>query len=73
MPQKHIVDRYMETVKALGVVNDGLGLIILFLKTIWLKIHDIPFSHSQGYIAIAIGAAHFTKKLPVDKLKELCS
>src|SRR5665811_495333 len=26
MPDKHIVDRYMETVKSLGVVNDGLGL-----------------------------------------------
>jgi ADP-heptose:LPS heptosyltransferase len=38
-----------------------------------VKDSDIPFSHSQGYIAIAIGAAHFTKKLPVDKLKELCA
>jgi ADP-heptose:LPS heptosyltransferase len=73
MPRKHIVDRYMETVKSFGVVNDNAGLDFFIPEKDKVKDSDIPFSHSQGYIAIAIGAAHFTKKLPVDKLKELCA
>jgi len=73
MPGKHIVDRYMETVSGLGVVNDGLWLDFFIPEKDKVKDSDIPFSHSQGFLAIAIGAAHFTKKLPVDKLKELCA
>ena len=72
MPEKHIVDRYMHTVKTLGVVNDGLGLDYFIPEKDIVSDADIPFSHSQGYISVAIGAAHFTKKLPVDKLKTLC-
>jgi len=33
MPEKHIVDRYFDAVKPLGVSNDGKGLDYLFLKT----------------------------------------
>ena len=73
MPERHIVDRYMETVSGLGVVNDGLGLDFFIPVKDKVKDSDIPFSHSQGFLAIVIGAAHFTKKLPVDKLKELCA
>ena len=73
MPGKHIVDRYMETVKDLGVVNDGLGLDYFIPEKDKVRDADIPFSHLQGYISIAIGAAHFTKKLPVDKLIKLCA
>jgi len=73
MPEKHIVDRYMETVKNLGVVNDGLGLDYFIPEKDKVNEKDIPFSHSQGYISIAIGAAHFTKRLPVDKLKKICA
>ena len=43
MPGKHIVDRYMETVSGLGVVNDGLWLDFLFLKKIKLKIQIYLF------------------------------
>jgi heptosyltransferase-2 len=71
MPEKHIVDRYMGTVKHLGVANDGLGLDYFIPQEDEIKEGDIPFSHLQGYVAIAIGAAHNTKKLPVEKLQEL--
>jgi len=73
MPHKHIVERYMATVESLGVENDGLGLDYFIPENDLVKEDDIPFSHSHGYIAIAIGAAHNTKKLPVEKLKELVS
>ena len=73
MPHVHIVDRYMETVKSLGVVNDGLGLDYFIHPKDVVAQKDIPVSHLHGYIAIVIGAAHNTKKLPIHKLKELCS
>lgn len=73
MPDKHIVDRYMETVKDLGVMNDGLGLDFFIHDKDVVAQQDIPISHLHGYIGIVIGAAHNTKKLPVHKLKELCS
>lgn len=73
LPAKHIVDRYMETVSAFNVVNDELGLDFFIPEKDKVKESDIPFSHSHGFLSIAIGAAHYTKKLPVDKLKELCA
>lgn len=73
LPDKHIVDRYMDTVKSLGVTNDGLGLDYFIPEKDKLRPDDIPTSHIHGYIGIVIGAQHYTKKLPVEKLKELCS
>jgi ADP-heptose:LPS heptosyltransferase len=72
LPEKHIVDRYMKTVRPLGVVNDQLGLDFFIPEKDKVRDSDIPFSHSQGYISIAIGGAHNTKKLPVDMLTRLC-
>ncbi len=71
LPHKHIVDRYMATVEKLGVVNDGAGLDYFIPENEKIAEDDIPFSHLHGYVAIAIGAAHNTKKLPVGKLKSL--
>ena len=73
MPDLHIVDRYMRTVESFGIVNDGEGLDYFIPLKDEVKQKDIPASHHAGYIGIVIGAAHFTKKLPVGKLKELCA
>ncbi len=73
LPKKHIVDRNLETVASLGVVNDGMGLDYFIPKMDEIKKDDIPTSHMHGYIAIVIGAALATKKLPLHKLKKLCS
>lgn len=73
MPDVHIVDRYLETVNKLGVTNDDLGLDYYLDETDKIKQTDIPSSHMYGYIGIVIGAAHFTKKLPLEKLIELCT
>jgi heptosyltransferase-2 len=73
MPDVHIVDRYMKTVESFGVINDGEGLDYFIPGKDEVKQKDIPISHHLGYIGLVIGAAHNTKKLPVEKLKELCS
>lgn len=72
MPHVHIVDRYLDTVKSFGVVNDGKGLDYFIPEQDIVPDSDIPAAQSLGYTAIVIGAAHNTKKLPLDKLKELC-
>ncbi|MEO6455871.1 MAG: glycosyltransferase family 9 protein [Ginsengibacter sp.] len=73
MPGKHITKRSLETVKSFGVKDDGLGLDYFIPDTDRVPEKDLPFSHLAGYIAIVIGASYKTKKLPVHKLKELCS
>jgi heptosyltransferase-2 len=72
LPSKHIVDRCFEAVKYFKVQNDGNGLDYFIPEKDVVKESDIPTSHMHGYIGVVIGAAHATKKLPVEKLKELC-
>lgn len=73
LPKVHIVDRYLATLKSFGVRNDGQGLDYFIPAKDEVKNTDIPTSHQFGYIGLVIGAAHNTKKLPLHKLKELCS
>jgi heptosyltransferase-2 len=73
MPDVHIVDRYLETVQSFGVKNDNKGLDYFIPKDEAVKQTDLPHSHHLGYIGLVIGAAHNTKRLPLHKLKELCS
>jgi ADP-heptose:LPS heptosyltransferase len=73
MPDVHIVDRYLETVKPFGVKNDGAGLDYFIPEKHKVQEADIPVSHQAGYIGVVIGAALNTKKLPVEKLQKLCT
>ena len=70
LPKKHIVDRYMATVKSFDVKNDGTGLDYFIGPKDETHKTDIPASHHAGYIACVIGAAHGTKKWPLEKWKE---
>ncbi len=72
LPKIHIVDRYLKTVESFNVKNDGAGLDYFISPKEEIKKEDIPASHHAGYIACAIGAAHFTKRWPVHKWKEFC-
>lgn len=66
LPPVHIVDRYLDTLSSFGVKNDGQGLDYFFPDD--MELPEIK----QPYIAIAIGAQHATKRLPTDRLIELC-
>ncbi len=73
LPNIHIVDRYFETLVNLGVVNDNQGLDFFIEEKDAIKINDLlPDTHHKGYIALVIGALKATKRLPFDKLLELC-
>lgn len=73
LPDVHIVDRYLDTLKEFGIKNDGGGLDYFIPEQEKLADKDIPASHHAGYIGVVIGAAHNTKKLPVPKLAKLCA
>jgi ADP-heptose:LPS heptosyltransferase len=72
LPDVHIVDRYMETVKSLGVVNDNLGLEYFISPADEVDVSQLPAAHRKGYIAFAIGAQHYTKRLPTEKIISIC-
>jgi ADP-heptose:LPS heptosyltransferase len=75
MPPVHVVDRYMQAVAPLGVMYDGAGLDYfipelheqLFKKSVYFSLTASP------YIAMAIGAQHATKRMPLSKLADVCS
>lgn len=73
LPDKHIVDRYLDTAKELGIVNDGKGLDYFISENEIVSIASLPPSHQNGFVAVVIGALHYTKKLPNEKLIELCN
>lgn len=73
LPQKHIVDRYFETVVHLGIKNDLKGLDFFISQKDEVKISSLPEQFHKGYIAFVIGAKHNTKKLPVEKIISICN
>ncbi len=72
MPNMHIVDRYMDCCKSLGVKNDEAGLDYFISEKDHVNISSLPVELQNGYIALAIGAQHATKRMPLHKLIELC-
>jgi ADP-heptose:LPS heptosyltransferase len=75
MPTVHIVDRYLDTLTALNLPiqfdNKGLDYFIPLQDNLDLTA-ILPTSHQQGYVAYAMGAQHNTKKLPLQKMIDLC-
>lgn len=70
LPDVHIVDRYLETVKSQGVEVDGKGLDFFFPKD--FESPEIPMGFENGFVAVVVGAKFKTKQLPENKLVELC-
>lgn len=72
LPNVHVVDRYMDTVKPLGVVNDNFGLDYFIDDKNDIEEGWLPETHRGEYVAFVIGAKFNTKKLPLRRMIELC-
>lgn len=73
MPDVHIVQRYLSTVSHLGVRDDGEGLDYFIPPEEEVVVSDFSALLSEGnYIAFVLGATHATKRLPLDKMIEIC-
>ncbi len=69
LPDVHIVDRYLDTCKALGIENDQKGLDYFLPENIGYP-KFIPSEFKSNYTVIVLGANHFTKRIPRHKILE---
>lgn len=72
LPSTHIVDRYLATLQYFDIKNDSLGLDYFIPESDEVPIDWIPETHRSGFVCYAIGGQHNTKKLPVNRMIELC-
>ncbi|BDD09587.1 glycosyl hydrolase [Fulvitalea axinellae] len=72
MPNRHIVDRYMDAVQPLGVKMDTLGLDYFIPENDVYDPKWLPESHRKEFVAVVVGASFSTKRLPTEKLIQLC-
>ena len=72
LPNRHIVDRYLDTVQGLNVSNDNLGLDYFIPDKDEVELEWLPEGYQQGFAAVIIGGKYNTKKLPTSRLIELC-
>ncbi len=72
LPRRHIVERYLDTVAHLGVKNDGKGLEYYIPAAEEVDLAKFFGGAAQPYAAFVIGAAHATKRLPEDRIIEIC-
>jgi ADP-heptose:LPS heptosyltransferase len=64
MPSVHIVDRYLETIKAFGTEDDGKGLDYFFPADAALPDHKYPEDFKgKKIVALVIGGAHLGKRM----------
>jgi len=71
LPKVHIVDRYFEAVKSLGVMNDLEGLGFYIPPEAVLDISEVHKGFEKGYVAFVIGGQHFTKIFPPEMVAEV--
>jgi len=64
LPHKHLVDRYFDSLQSLNIQNDNKGLDFFINSSNKIK---LPFN-SKPYIAIAVGAKHYTKTILIEHL-----
>lgn len=69
LPNKHIVHRYLDTVSHLGVEYDGAGLDYFIPEE--TNLDEVPLP-AVPFVAFVIGATHATKRMPEDKIVEIC-
>ena len=73
MPDGHIVDRNMATLQHFNVKNDGKGLDHFIPQSDEIAIAELPEIFRNGYIAIVLAGTYTTKKVPVEKYRQLIS
>jgi ADP-heptose:LPS heptosyltransferase len=74
LPNLHIVDRYFETLQSLGVKNDGNGLDYYINEKDEIDIPStLPTLFHEDYNVLVVGGSYFTKQIPINKLKEICT
>lgn len=69
---KHVVGRILDTVKPLGIMDDGKPVDYFISGEERFDVRDLPPAFRVGYAAFVIGGQHFTKRLPFEKISSIC-
>ncbi len=72
LPNVHIVDRYLDTLKVFDVENDRLGLEYYIPEHDEVDPLSISNDFKKDYVGVVVGAYHNTKKLTKEKLISIC-
>lgn len=72
LPDKHIVDRYMDTLKVFEVKNDNKELDYFIPEQDEVDLTVISDELKGGYVGVVVGAYHNTKKLTKEKIISIC-
>jgi ADP-heptose:LPS heptosyltransferase len=72
LPRKHLVDRYFDALKPLGIVNDGKGLDYFIPEEDEVSYDDLPDFLQEAFVGIVVGGKHNTKVYPAEKVANLC-
>ncbi|MCC6600927.1 MAG: glycosyltransferase family 9 protein, partial [Crocinitomicaceae bacterium] len=72
MPDVHVVDRYMETLKAFNLKDDGKGLDYYIPEGEGILTEEIIGRFSSGFIAWALGGTHNGKRMEKEKITAIC-
>ncbi|HEY9113981.1 MAG TPA: glycosyltransferase family 9 protein [Bacteroidales bacterium] len=73
LPEIHIVDRYFEAVKELGVKNDWLGLDYFIPEKDEVELKKFLPGIQSGFVAFVTGGRHNTKIFPPEKMSSVIS
>ena len=71
LPQVHIVQRYFDTLKKIGIRDDKKGLEYYSGLENEAIINGLPAEIMKEFAAIVIGGTYYTKQIPVSKIVEL--
>ncbi|MEA3444982.1 MAG: glycosyltransferase family 9 protein, partial [Bacteroidota bacterium] len=73
LPNVHIVDRYLDTLSAFDIKNDKKGLDYFIPDNDKVSLVELPIGFQNNYVGFVIGAQHSTKKMPIEKIAEICA
>jgi len=73
MPDSHIVDRNLDTLRHFNIVDDKKGLEHFIPEEDEFKLDDLPESFSKGYVALVLAGTYATKRMPAEKYHRLIS
>ncbi len=73
LPDKHIVNRYLDTVSVLGVRDDGKGLDYFISPADEVNVKELLAPGTGKFAVLVAGGSYFTKQIPFNKLVEICN
>ena len=68
----HFTQRCLDTLKPFNLKDDGKGLDYFIGEEEKISINDLPATHHAGFITIVTGANYKVKRLPPEKVRQLC-